>query len=74
MLNIRTAMQKRSLTYQGLATLLGISEKTAKNKVAGRSEFTYSEARKVKTIFPEYDLDYLMAVENTTGGERHVRT
>lgn len=74
MLNIRNAMQTRNMTYQGLASLLGISEKTAKNKVAGRSEFTYGEARKVKTIFPEYDLDYLMAVENTAGGERHVRT
>lgn len=67
MLNIRTAMQKRGLTYPGFATLLGISEKTAKNKVAGRSEFTYGEARKVKTIFPEYDLDYLMAEETERG-------
>jgi plasmid maintenance system antidote protein VapI len=63
MLKIRAAMDKRNLTYSGLASLLGISEKTAKNKVAGRSEFTYGEARKVKAIFPEYDLDYLMSTE-----------
>ena len=64
MLKIRNAMDKRNLTYSGLAALLGISEKTAKNKVSGRSEFTYGEARKVKTIFPEYDLDYLMTAES----------
>lgn len=64
MLQIKTAMSKRNMTYSGLASLLGISEKTAKNKVAGRSEFTYGEARKVKAIFPEYDLDYLMSAES----------
>lgn len=66
MLNIKNAMQKRNMTYPAFASLLGISEKTAKNKVAGRSEFTYGEARKVKIIFPEYDLDYLMADESIT--------
>ena len=64
MLEVGNVMSKKKITYASFASLLGISEKTAKNKVSGRTEFTYSEAQKIKTIFPEYDLDFLMSSES----------
>lgn len=49
------------------AELLGVSEKTMYNKVVGDTEFTYTEVRRLKTIFPEYDMDYLLTAEAEAG-------
>jgi len=40
--------------------LLGVSEKTAYNKLQGITDFTLLEVKKVsKCLFPEYDFDYV---------------
>lgn len=63
LLRLRRAMDAESITVETIATVLNCSEKTVKNKMAGRSEFTFSEARLIKGLFPKYDLDYLLSEE-----------
>lgn len=63
MSRISEALSKKEIGVKVLAQVLGVSEKTAWNKVNGRSEFTFSEAMKTKkSLLPEYDLEYLFSV------------
>lgn len=58
--NLNRVMFTKKVTSKQLADLLNLSEKTVYNKCHGRSEWTYNEAIKIKTIvFPEYDLEWL---------------
>ena len=58
--NLKYALEKKGVTIKALAALLGISEKSAWNKVNGASEFTYKEAMLVKdNLLPEYDCEWL---------------
>lgn len=61
MLRIRRVLDAEGITVKTVAELLGCSEKTVKNKTAGRSDFTYREARLLKGLLPKYDLDYLLS-------------
>lgn len=57
--NLKRLMAEKNLSVQNLQDLLGVSEKTIRNKLAGVTEFTWSEIKKIKAIFPEYDISYL---------------
>ena len=61
MLRLKHSLDSKGITVKGCAALLGISEKSMSNKLAGRSDFLYREARKLKSILPEYDVDYLLS-------------
>lgn len=43
-----------------------MSEKTMYNKLMEESEFSYGEARKIKAVLPEYDIDYLLSPDTST--------
>lgn len=60
MLRLKQALDTRGISQKSCAELLGISEKSLYNKIACRSEFTYSEVRRLKAFLPEYNLDYLL--------------
>lgn len=65
--NLRRTLSARGISTKGFAEFLGVSEKTALNKLKGDTEFTYSEYRKTcKFLFPEYSPDYLFATDSTT--------
>jgi len=65
MLRLRRVIDSRGMTVKGLASAIGVAEKTFYNKLTGATDFTYSEARAIKSIFPEYDIDYLLTEEAT---------
>ncbi len=44
---------------------MSVGEKTAQNKLAGRTDFTYPEFRKTCTLLFEYNADYLFAEKLT---------
>ena len=66
MTRVGEELARKSIGPKMFSAFLGVSEKTAWNKMQGFSEFTVFEALKIKKeIFPEYDLDWLFAdVEN----------
>ena len=53
-------MQAKNVTRTDLLELLDISEKTLRNKISGATDFTWSEAKKIRnTFFPDQDYDKL---------------
>lgn len=59
--NVQRALQQKGLTVRQYAEFLGVSEKTAHNKLAGKTDFTYSEFEKTCALLFEYNADYLFA-------------
>ncbi len=57
---LRGEMVKAGVSISNLAKQLGISEKTLRNKISGRTEFLLSEAVSIhKTIAPRLSMDDL---------------
>lgn len=60
--NLKKALGDKGISLKAYAAVLGISEKSAHNKVAEQTEFTLSEALTTKMeLFPEYDFYYLFS-------------
>lgn len=57
--NLRTALQQKGVSIKQYAEVLGVGEKTAQNKLAGRTDFTYPEFKKTCALLFEYNADYL---------------
>lgn len=60
MLRLRRVLEAKGMTVKGSAELLGISEKSLYNKIAGATEFTYGEVKKLRAMLPEYNVDFLL--------------
>ena len=62
----------KGISIKAYAAVLGVSEKTAWNKVNEETVITYPEAETTKMeLFPEYEFDYLFASDRGAqrGGE-----
>ncbi|MCI8747426.1 MAG: DNA-binding protein [Lachnospiraceae bacterium] len=60
--NLKKALDNKRISLAAYAAILGVTEKTVRNKIAEETPFTYPEVRKTKTeLLPEYDIDYLFA-------------
>jgi len=60
--NLKKALDNKGISFRAYAAILGISEKSAWNKVNEETALTYPEAVLTKKeIFPEYDYEYLFA-------------
>lgn len=58
--NLKAEMQRNGLTIRDIMTTIGCSEKTARNKINGETDFTYPEAEKVRNrLFPGMRMEYL---------------
>lgn len=57
--NLNAEIARRNLKTSDIAKLLGVSVKTAANKLAGRTEFTLSEVKKIASLFPNVSIAYL---------------
>lgn len=58
--NINAEMVRRRLRKPEVAAALGISERTFRNKLQGKTEFTFAEVQAVRdTFFPDLSLEYL---------------
>lgn len=66
MKNLRIALSERKMSTKEFADFLGICESSAKNKLSEKTEFTYSEFKKItKYLFPQYNSDYLFAEDES---------
>lgn len=60
--NLVAEMARRDVSCAAIARSLKVCDKTAKNKVAGRVEFTWPEAKTIHTqFFPDVQIDVLFA-------------
>lgn len=65
--NLKNILYKKNIAIKQYADFLGVSEKTAQNKLKGITEFTYPEFKRTCTLLlPEYNADYLFATEGET--------
>lgn len=63
--NLKTELRKKGISIKLYAEFLGVSEKTAQNKINGITDFSYPEFKKTCVmLFPEYNPDYLFATED----------
>lgn len=65
MLRLRKVLDIKGIKVKGFAETIGMSEKTMYNKLMEESEFSYGEARKIKAVLPEYDIDYLLSPDSS---------
>lgn len=63
MLRLKRVMDGKGVPLEKYAELLGMSKKTLYNKAIGESDFSYPEYQKLKALFPEYNIDYLLTEE-----------
>lgn len=71
LINLKNALLQKHITVRGLADFLGIAEKSAHNKLAGKTEFTYPEAQRIsQELFPEYNITYLFSRSDPPGQDR----
>lgn len=53
-------MKQENVTRPDIQKLLGVSEKTVRNKISGETDFTWGEVRKIRnTYFPNDDFEKL---------------
>jgi hypothetical protein len=58
--NINAEMVRKRIRKPEVAASLGISERAFRNKLQGRTEFTFAEVQAVRdTFFPDLSLEYL---------------
>lgn len=63
MLKLKRILEKSSIGLGGYAKLLDVSDKTLYNKLTEASDFSYPEYKKLKSLLPEYNIDYLLTAE-----------
>jgi len=63
--NLNNLLEQRHISAPMLAKVLDISQGAALGKIKGNYDFKLDEAKKVMTLFPEYDFDYVFASEET---------
>lgn len=60
--NVKHELVKKGMSVKDFSVFIGVSEKTAQNKLRGRTPFTYPEAEKIqRVLFPEYTINYLFS-------------
>ena len=58
-------MKQENVSRADIQALLGVSEKTVRNKISGETDFTWEEARKVRnSFFPKDDFNELFEQTN----------
>ncbi len=58
--NLRAEMVRRNISAKDIAKVLGIGDRAARDRLAGRVQFSIDEALAVRNnFFPELDIDYL---------------
>lgn len=61
-LNIKMVLIGKNISTKAFAEFLGVTEKTANNKLMGVTEFTYPEAEKIMdSLLPEYNARFLFS-------------
>lgn len=62
MRNLEVALRQKNISNEAVAKLLNIHRNSLRNKLNGKTDFSISEAFKIKRdLLPEYDMDFLFA-------------
>lgn len=61
--NLNAELSRYNIDAKGFAMIIESSEKTARNKLNGTTDFTLPEIRKVAARFPGYTIEYLFSTE-----------
>lgn len=59
--NLRNALYQKGISTKQYAEILGVAEKTAQNKLTGKTDFTFREFKMTCAVLFEYNADYLFA-------------
>lgn len=59
--NLTAEMCRYQISNDDLAKIAGVSAKTIKNKLSGKTEFNLSEIKKIAAFFPAATISYLFA-------------
>ena len=62
--NLNAELSRYNIDAKGLAKIIGCSEKTARNKLKGLTEFTLSEIQAMLKFFPGLTLAYLFETKS----------
>lgn len=62
-LKLKKILENSHIGLEGYAKLLDMSNRTLYNKLNGASDFSYPEYLKLKSLLPEYNIDYLLTAE-----------
>ena len=68
--NLRSAMDESNITTTHLAAILGIAEKSVRNKLNGITDWTWPEAKNLTTLFPKYNMEWLFHEDNESSRDR----
>lgn len=59
-INLKAEMVRHGVNDADLARLIGISDRTFRNKISGKSEFGVKQAMQIREkFFPDLDIEYL---------------
>lgn len=62
MRNLEMALKQKNISNEAVAKLLNIHRNSLRNKLNGKTDFSISEAFKIKRdLLPEFDMDFLFA-------------
>lgn len=61
MLRLKRYLSIKGIPIGACAKFLDITEKTFRTKMAGETQFSYSEVCKLRELLPEYNIDYLLS-------------
>lgn len=59
--NLNAELSRYNIDIKDFAKIIDSSEKTARNKLSGKTDFTLPEIRAVADYFPGYSIEYLFA-------------
>lgn len=62
--NLKDTLHKERISQKQYADYLGISVKSAQNKIYGMTDFTYPEFKKTCFLLSKYNADFLFADDN----------
>lgn len=62
LVNLQIEMERHGVTNRDIARLLRKTERTIRDKISGRFDFSVNEARKIRdAFFPNVRIEYLFA-------------
>lgn len=69
--NLRAEMARKGLTIRDLAEAISVSRETVSNKLSGKTQIYLGEAFQIiERFFPDKDVAYLFAAEETVQNQR----
>lgn len=66
MLKLKRTLENSPIGIKGYAKLLDMSDRTLYNKLIGASDFSYHEYQKLRSLLPQYNIEYLLTEEQSS--------